>query len=470
MLKFIKKNTPIFLFLFFVFFYSIQVPEYTHKPDVITFALRSNLDKPILEYAFLDSSTKLEGKTLPNYHIGHTVLLWTLFKIVPFNFSSPIVLSGIISSIFGALSIVLTFLIALKVKVNRKASLYISVFFGFLPIFWEHSIIGEIHTQQMFFTLLFVYCFLNEKFILSSFFFLIANLITPLSGLAFGLIFLNGFDKRKIIIAFFVGAGALITYFIIFYFLGIDLSEIFGVDSTMPDNRGLLYRIFALATFVLININFYTFFLFKGIKTKTLLHRNLFINLSIAIIPQILLALYSTNFLIEFGSFQIVLFWALAFPIGIYISTLKIISPTLIIAFILNAIVTYSIFIYPHYHYGKEIQKAGDWLRENNYTDIKMIGNWDNVGIIYYRNGSQFKNLNHFYLDNSSPADIDLIRTNKNKLLITEVKQQSIKKVLSDYKIQGFNHTNRNLDKKIKCGTIKKVYNNNFVSIYEWEK
>ncbi|MCB9247705.1 MAG: hypothetical protein H6613_03800 [Ignavibacteriales bacterium] len=83
-------------------FYALQIPYYTSKPDVIVFAIRALADKPILDFAYLPQETLLDGTVLPNYHLGHTLVLWLVYQIVPVSYSSTIWISGFISALSGA--------------------------------------------------------------------------------------------------------------------------------------------------------------------------------------------------------------------------------------------------------------------------------------------------------------------------------------------------------------------------------
>ena len=99
----ITENKKIFFILFFLFliFYSVQIPLHTSKPDVIVFAIRSLSKLPIVDYAYLAPNTLLEGTALPNYHLGHTIILWLVYQLAPSNLSNTIWLSGFVSSISG---------------------------------------------------------------------------------------------------------------------------------------------------------------------------------------------------------------------------------------------------------------------------------------------------------------------------------------------------------------------------------
>ncbi len=229
----LDKNWKISLVLFvsFLIFYAIQIPLYTSKPDVLVFALRSMAESPIFDIAYLNSSTYLSCNPMPNYHLGHTLILWVAYHIFPGSITQTIWLSGFISAISGALTVVLTFLIWKKLNLTTKQSLIIALIVGLIPSFWEESIIGEVYALQFLFILLFFYSFLSEKWIWSGFFFLYACLISPLSGLSFSLILLKSKDKETLLKAFWIGLTSLIVYLLIYFSIGSNLLDLLNPPS-----------------------------------------------------------------------------------------------------------------------------------------------------------------------------------------------------------------------------------------------
>lgn len=467
------NNTKISLILFIIFllFYAFQIPLYTYKADVIAFSVRSLANYPITEYAYLNSGTLLNGESLPNYHIGHTIFLWAVYQIMPESLSSTIIPAGFISAIFGSLVVVLTFLIWQYVGIKKRTSIIIAVSFGLVPIFWEHAIIGEIHTMQMFFTLLFLYSFLKDKLVISSIAFLIANLVSPLSGLAFGLILLKGFNKTILTKAILVGSSALILYLIIFYLLGADLSNIFGTVSHQPTGRGIPYRIIIILFFILINFNLLIFYLIKGFKKTFRKEKTYCVNLALATIPQFLLIFISAGFFIELGSFQLPVFWALTFPLGVYLANIRLKSIFFITAVILSFALTQTVWISPHYSVGSSLEEAGSWLKTNKLSDISLIGTWGAcIHAIYKRNGANVNYLNKYYFDKPEPNDLDLLKTKKETLIIVKQKKKWMRKTLSTMKIPGLVLNEYDPIKLISSGTVEKLFENDAVVLFRWKK
>lgn len=467
------SNTQISFTLFIVsaIFYTLLIPFYTSKPDVIVFALRSLADSPILDIAYLDSSTYLNGGPLPNYHLGHTLVLWLVYQIAPQSLASTIWPAGFMSAISGALIVMLTFLIWKKLGLNNKKAIIISIVVGLIPSFVEESIIGEVYALQFSLTLLFVYLFLLNKWILSSIIFLFACLVSPLSGLAYGLLFLQKREKTTILKALAVGAIALSLYLIIYFLLGSDLLMLLSPDSEVQTSRGIFYRIGILGLFVVLNFNFFLIYLIRGFKVSFISENKVISPLLFATIPQLLLLFAGATFFIELGSFQLPLFWALAVPIGIYLSEAKLNSGLLFSAVILSLALNYTLWIYPNTSVGSSREEAGKWLKINGYNEISVISPWS-VGpsIIKGRDGIDLDAMNNFYLNKPCPENSDLLKINRDKLIIAESKKMPLRVSLSELGIPGLKINYYNPEKKITVGSVQKIFENESVQLYEWNK
>lgn len=465
------NREPIILFIVALLFYVVQIPSTTTNADALTFSIRSLNQFPIIDYAYLESSTLISNSALPNYHLGHTLIMWLFYKIIPNIFDSVLIISGFVSAISAALAVLLTYLIWLKLGFNKRISLIVSLLFALLPSFWEKALIGEIHSLQMLFILLYVYTFLNRKYIYSTAAFLAANLITPLSGLAFGLAYLGGFSKKILYRSIIVGFVSLLLYAIIFYLIGSDFSIILNEAVSHNGNRGLTYRVGILIFFTILNFNVFAPQILFGIKKLYSLKPKLLYILMIVTIPQLLLLFASSSFFIEKGSFQIQLFWGLTLPAGIAISNMKLKSLKFIISSILFVLAALVFWFYPHWEMSKSYSDAGTWLKQNEYQNYSIIGPWTvSIPIISKRNGNDIAILNKYYHDFPSPSDIELIKTGKEKLVISDYNKTYLRKKLSSLGIPGLRLNKYDPTKTIKIGNVEKIYKNKFVTLYRWEK
>ncbi|MCB0751581.1 MAG: hypothetical protein KDC52_08920 [Ignavibacteriae bacterium] len=469
----LKNEFKISLILFFLFllFYALQIPYYTSKPDVIVFAIRALADKPILDFAYLPQETLLDGTVLPNYHLGHTLVLWLVYQIVPVSYSSTIWISGFISAMSGAGMVVLTFLIWRSLNFNMFKSLSIALVVGLIPSFWEQSVIGEVYALQYFFVLLFILAFIRDKIILAAIFFMYANLISPLSGLAFGLIFLKGFNQKIIKQAFIVGALAVVLYAIVYLSIGANLLDLLSPPNADPEGRGVVYRTLAFISFVIINFNFFLFHLLKGMKFSLKDNTRISITLILATIPQVLLIFAGATFFIELGSFQLPVFWALAFPLGYYLGSVEVNKYYFGFALFAALTISFMFWIRPNMIVGKEREDAGKWLRVNGYNNTCVIGPWSvGVNIIKGRDGSNLNALEKYYIEKSNPEDIDLEKTHKKKLIIASAKKMPFRVALSKINLKGLGIDQYDPIKEIKIGKVTKLFENDAVSLFKWEK
>ena len=465
-----KKISSILFFLFLIF-YSVQIPMNTSKPDVIVFAIRALSKLPILDYAYLAPNTLLEGTALPNYHLGHTLVLWLVYHLAPSSLANTIWLSGFVSAISGALIVALTFLIWKELGIDKKKSATIAVVIGFIPSIWEESIIGEVYALQLLFILLFLYTFLKDKILLSILTFTFANLISPLSALSFGLVLLKQDSKNYIKNILLVGSISLIIYLTIYTLIGSNLLNLLNPLNTEQEGRGIPYRIFTLIIFLIINFNFFIFYLYKGIRETLKLEKDKLVRLTLATLPQLLLIFLGSTFFIELGSFQLPVFWAFAFPLGYYLSKVQYKNLYFIGSFVSLVIFTYVFWVIPNTTLGSARAEAGKWLKENGYKSISVIGAWDpGISVIYGRDGFSLEALNKYYFDEPNPNESKIERTNKDSLLIVEQKKVPLRVLLSKLKISALNLKPYYPDKEITKGKVKKLYENDTVLLYKWKK
>jgi len=466
-------NKKIFftLFTFFLVFYTIQIPFYTSRPDIIVFATRAMADKPILDYAFLGSRTLLDGTILPNYHLGHTIVLWFVYKIFPSSLANTIWPAGFVSAISGALIVALTFLIWNNLNIEKFKAITIAIVVGLIPSIWEHSIIGEVYALQLLFILLFIFAFVKDKIILSALAFMFANLVSPLSALSFGLVFLKPFSKKTITKAIISGSIALALYIGIYSLIGANLLELFSPLSSEQEERGFLYRSAMLIIFIALNFNFFILYLLKGFKLTWQNESRKIIYLLLATTPQLLLLFLGSTFFIELGSFQLPIFWALAFPLGIYLSQINIKSLSFISSSLGLIIIMYFMWISPNNTIGASREEAGNWLKENGYENNSIIGSWDSsIGVLTGKNNYSLEALNKYYFDKSCPTNMDILKTKMEKIVIAEQKKIPLRIMLAELNIPGMKLDLYNPKKEITTGKVTKLFENETVFLYNWEK
>jgi hypothetical protein len=208
-----------------------------------------------------------------------------------------------------------------------------------------------------------------------------------------------------------------------------------------------------------------------GIKELIKERPSLFRTLSYATLPQVMLLFVSSAFFIEKGSFQIPIFWALSLPVGIYLSRLNLNSWYVLPSLLFTIILTVTIWIYPHKDMGHSFREAGVWLKNNQMESHSIIGAWKvGIPLIYHRNGNSLEYFHDYYLDYSNPTGKDLKLTNEDKIIIADYNKTYFRQLLSDIGIPGLQIKKYDPESKINFGEISKIYKNEYVTLYFWEK
>ena len=90
------------------------------------------------------------------------------YKIAAFiSQDLAIIISKLISPLFGTLTVILLYLISRKFY-NEKITLYSMIFINFIPVFLDYSIFSYVDITMAFFSVLAVYLMINNRFFLSS--------------------------------------------------------------------------------------------------------------------------------------------------------------------------------------------------------------------------------------------------------------------------------------------------------------
>ncbi len=465
-----SKNIFIALAISFAIFYGAQVSFFTSRADVLTFASRSAAEKPILDYAFLNDRTLLEQPALPNYHLGHTLILWAVYRIMPLDLDKTVFPAGLVSAISGGLIIGLTFLIWLQLGLSKKKSVIISLVAGLVPSIWFHNTFGEVYALQLLFILLFAYLFLKEKIILSALAFLFANLISPVSALSFSFIFLAGWNKKVFKNAFLTGLISLIVYVLIYVLIGSNLLNLLNPLGTEIEGRSVFYRIGVLFFFIAINFNFFLFYLAKGVSLASKNNSELFKRLMLSIIPQLFLLFLGSTFFIELGSFQIPLFWGFAFFTGYAITEMNVNIRKLALPLLGSVLITIFFWHVPDRLIAIDRHNAGQWIKGKG-LNTKIIGDWNtSVGVILSKEDMDLNFLTNNYYDCPFPKEKDIQMTKEDSLIILACKKNILRQKLAELPVQGLKIEPYNPAEEITTGKTEKIYENNSLVIYYWTK
>ncbi|NLP10042.1 DUF2723 domain-containing protein, partial [bacterium] len=305
------------LMILFGIFYIIQIPLISSNSDVSLYSLRSKSDRPIIQYAFYEKTLHHGGIPLPNYHVAHTVFLWFLYRLVPEFLQNSIWPAGLLSSVAGALSIGLSFLIWIRLGIARERALIASALYGLTPAIWHNAIIGEVYSLQYFFIFLFLYFFFHLKSGLSAVSFAMANLVSPISGFAYPLIVLGERTRKSFIQAVLVGLLAVGMYLLVVTLLDMHLLRAF--DAISSTQHSLLWKGYKFCLILLLNIHFFFTFILLAAKKHGGVNPTFILFLLLGMSPYLLMGFLDSQFLVEKGSFLTMLFWGSALIIVQYI-------------------------------------------------------------------------------------------------------------------------------------------------------
>ena len=473
----IEQLKPLYLFflLSFVFFvfYLIQIPFWTRYADVLVHSCRSLSDFPILNYAFLDErSLFLHGtKALPNYHLGHTVLLWLIYHIVPHSLAVTIWPSGFLASICGSLVVGFTFLIWLHLGLQKYISFIIAMVVGLIPSIWCMSLIGAVYSLQLLSIVLFLYFFLRNHIFLSSLTFLFANLVSPLSALSFPLLFLKSQDKETLRTAFYIGFFALLAYFLVYYLINSNVLLTFKIASMGYAKRSIFWNFSKFGIVLILNINFLLIFLVSGSGLAWQKHRNLVYGLLPAFMFQLSLPFYKSGFLSIINPYLLLLFWILSFPTGLALAQYDKIRSSIVLAFVGLFVLTQLVCMIPNKHIGVALNEAGKQLRSQAPAEIKIVGNWNStIAVVIGKYGPDFEKISSKYIEFTFPSEADLLRTGENSLIVVISKRPYWRKELSKLPISMFKIKDKNFSEQNFCGSIQLIFENDAVYIYKWDR
>jgi|GEM_PF-3106205 len=471
--EFVDNDGRLSMLLFAVFslLYIFQVPEFAANADAIVYYLRSQSELPILGYAFLDGRVKPDSFPLPNYHLGHTILLWLAYQISPASVSNGAWLAGCVSAICGGASVALSFLIWRQLNFTRIVSVCAAIVAGFIPAIWYQSTIGEIYALQLSLSLLFILLFLRELRVLAALTFLAAVLVSPLAGLSFFFLFLAPWTKRNLIHALMLGGAALASYLTIFLVLDSNILMMFDAIQRNSLERPAGWNTGKFIIVLLANIGLLVGFLIAGCWNLFNYRRTVLIALGLAIIPQIVLAFVATQFLRELGCFLLLLFWAASLPIAIGISNLplKLWKPVLAVAG--SALLLMTFWIAPNYQLSTDRAEAGQWLVENVPDDIKVLGDWNNaVTLTIERFGWEKEALTTNLFEAHRPETKDALSTGEHSLIVVAPKRHAFRHWLGALPIESLQVKKYNPVAEIRRGTVTKIFENGSLSLYLWNR
>lgn len=465
------RRLALLLFCVSALFYLLQTSHISSNADAIVYSLRSLSQFPVFDYAFLDESDPGFRLVLPNYHLGHTVLLWIVFQIVPDSLGQSAWLSSAVSSLSGGLSVALSFLIWRSLSIPTTAAFWTAVAIAVIPSIAYQSTIGELYAVQLTSILLFFYLFLQQRFLLSALAFLGAVLISPLSGLSFALLLLAAWNRKNIVRALMLGFGCLAIYLSIFHLLDTNIFATFDALQNNIHQRSISSNAVKLALVLAVNLNFLVICFLIGWRSGWRQYPRIFTMLILAALPQVALITVSTEFLREMGCFLLVLLWLFGLPIGIGLSTLSRRTWHALLPLAGCVVVMLVFWNLPDRRVTDARQQAGAWLKHNVADEIKLLGDWNNgVAISVARHGWSEDSLTDNFLETHRADNWDLYKTRQSSIVLTVRKQSKARLWLATLPPPLFKLKPYDVRNEINLGTLRKLYENDAIILYQWGK
>lgn len=453
----------------FLVFYLFQIPLVTSNEDVLVYVCRSLADRPILNYAFLDQTDGHNSNPIPNYHLAHTVILWLVYKISPPVLSHTIWPAGFISALSGALAIGISFLIWNQLGLSKQTALIIAAYFGIIPSMWHHSIIGEIYALQLLGILAFVYFFLIDQITFSALFFLFANLVSPLSAFSFPLLFLGYKDRKTFYKAFYCGTLAIGCYFFLFYLLDVSILSLFNIVST-SESRSFLWKIYKFSFIILLNINFFLFYLIKKYRLIFEKYKKIILVLLFSIIAQFIYIFANPEFMSQLGSFYLLIFWGISFPVGIIVMEVKN-DYFFYFSVVGTVFITLIFWNLEDKQIAVARNNAGWWLRAEIPQNIKVVGDWHNtIHVMFAKYGWDLKKVNDLYIERSYIGEDELNELCEDSVLLVIPKRFGLQAKISKWLFPDLKINKYNLNDDFRNSNLRQLYENDLVAIYRWDK
>ena len=167
------------------------------------------------------------------------------------------------------------------------------------------------------------------------------------------------------------------------------------------------------------------------------------------------------------------LYWALALPIGIAIVELPHSFFSKALCFLGMATVYVVIWIIPNLSEGLSYAEAGYTVRSEIPDSIKIAGDWQaGVPITLSKYGWDFERLqrNFFSIDPRISKDSLLLKTGEKSLIIALSKKDGLRRRLNQMGAPLL--VDEDFDEKVLSGTgtMRKLVDNESVMVYKWER
>jgi hypothetical protein len=306
-----------------------------------------------------------------SYHIGHGVVLWMIYHVVPVCLRSTIWPSGFVSAGAIALAMAATFALWRRLGLLKREAGAIAVATLLVPSIWYHGTIGEVYALQLCLCVLFALFFADERLFPAALFFFLALLVSPLSVFAAPLLLLPRGRPRLLKQAAIVGAAAAALYAPVATMIRSSLKVGFSDLGASASATGPLEQIGRLGLILVVNLAWCSPWLLLG--ARRLLALRAALALSATAIVQLAMAVSAKDFLVELGSFQLLLFWVCAVPIGLGLARARSLS-SVAGTVAVSALLTSALWLVPNASTGRELEDLAHELHGRFQRPIEFVG------------------------------------------------------------------------------------------------
>jgi hypothetical protein len=118
---------------------------------------------------------------------------------------------------------------------------------------------------------------------------------------------------------------------------------------------------------------------------------------------------------------------------------------------------------------GKDRHRAGLWLKNNVYEELKLIGDWHIMSVLVARYGWDIEKLREKAIDRPIPNTFDLVSVQEESLIVSQQKRSDLRMLLSKLPIKRLKKDVYNPFEEIKEGSIKYLYENKAIALHRWD-
>lgn len=402
-----------------------------------------------------------------NYHIGQTALLWLVYRAAPLSLRQTLWPAGLLSALAVALAIAATFALWRRLGMTRLDACAVAIAALLIPSIWYHGTIGEVYGLQLCFSVLFALFFVDRKLVWAALFFLGAILVSPLAIFAAPLVLLARGQTHVLRDAVLVGALSSVLYLPVLLLIGSSVETGFSEVHSPPQGwmMAVAERTLRLGVILGANLGGYLPWLLLGARPFRRLPQ--FAALSVIALSQLILPTLDRQFLVELGSFQLLLWWVVAVPLGLGLVKLGT-SRSVLAALLVGVGVTSGLWLLPNARVGKVLEETGAELRGRFVRPMILVGPWNEtwpIALAFYR-WDYVTAARHFH-ETTRASSSELSRLGAEEALLV-VRRGGVRARLARI-LPTYVHEESLIDEDLARSLPPAVLANEEVAVYQWK-